>query len=175
MNKKKILVKGPAMSMSGYGEQCRFALRSLREYEDIYDIYLFNIGWGHTGFITSDDEERRWIDELLVKTITYAQEGGQYDISLQVTIPNEWERIAPINIGYTAGIETTKVSPQWLQQCQIMDKVIVVSNHAKNVFEDTEYHFTNNETGEEGILSCNTPIDVVNYCTREYTLSLIHI
>jgi glycosyltransferase involved in cell wall biosynthesis len=168
MNRKKILVKGPAMSMSGYGEQCRFALRSLREYEDIYDIYLFNIGWGHTGFIVTDDEERKWIDELLVKTISYAQAGGQFDMSLQVTIPNEWERIAPINIGYTAGIETTKVSPQWLQQCEIMDKVIVVSNHAKNGFEDTEYHFTNNETGEEGILSCNTPIDVVNYSTREH-------
>ena len=36
--------------------------------------------------------------------------GGQFDISVQVTIPNEWKNIAPLNIGYTAGIETTKVA-----------------------------------------------------------------
>ena len=36
MSKKKIIVRGPAMSLSGYGEQCRFALRALREYDEIY-------------------------------------------------------------------------------------------------------------------------------------------
>ena len=27
-----------------------------------------------------------------------------YDMSLQVTIPNEWEKMAPVNIGYTADL-----------------------------------------------------------------------
>ena len=43
MSKKKIIVRGPAMSLSGYGEQCRFALRSLKAYDSVYDIYLTNI------------------------------------------------------------------------------------------------------------------------------------
>ena len=41
--KKKILVRGPALSQTGYGEQCRFALRSLKSREDLFDIYLLNI------------------------------------------------------------------------------------------------------------------------------------
>ena len=97
--KKKILVKGPAMSRSGYGEQTRFALRALKQKQDIFDIFLININWGHTGYLAEDNEERRWIDNLLKKTIFHHQNGGGYDISLQVTIPNEFEKIAPINIG----------------------------------------------------------------------------
>lgn len=43
--RKKIIVKCPSMSQSGYGEQARFALRALREKEDLFDIYLINIPW----------------------------------------------------------------------------------------------------------------------------------
>ena len=37
--KKKILVKGPVLSQSGYGEQAGFALRALKCREDLFDIY----------------------------------------------------------------------------------------------------------------------------------------
>ena len=37
--KKKVLVEGPILSQSGYGEHARFVLRSLRSQEDIFDIY----------------------------------------------------------------------------------------------------------------------------------------
>ena len=110
--KKKIIVKAPVLSRSGYGEQTRFALRALRSVEDKVDIYIVSIPWGATGFINYYDEERLWIDGILQKTAAYLQGGGQFDISLQVTIPNEFEIMAPINIGFTAGIETTKVAPQ---------------------------------------------------------------
>ena len=60
----------------------------------------------------------------------------QYDMSLQVTIPNEWKKLAPINVGYTAGIEVNKISPHWVQPSNQMDKVIVVSNFAKKGFEN---------------------------------------
>ena len=36
--KKKIFVKAPVLSQSGYGEQSRFALRALRSREDLFDI-----------------------------------------------------------------------------------------------------------------------------------------
>ena len=35
MMKKKIFVRGPVLSQSGYGEQARFALRSLKSREDL--------------------------------------------------------------------------------------------------------------------------------------------
>jgi len=165
--KKRILVKAPALSRSGYGEQTRFAMRALRSVEDKLDIYLINIPWGHTGFITTDNEERHWLDSLLHKTILYTQQGGTFDLSLQVTIPNEWERIAPIDIGYTAGIETTKVAPHWIEKGNTVEKIIVVSNHAKNTYQSTSYQATNQDTGETiPNFKCETPIEVVNYCVR---------
>ena len=167
--KKRVLVKGPALSRSGYGEQTRFALRALREHEDRFDIFLINIPWGHTGYIINDDEERQWLDFLLQKTMQAIHNKQSFDISLQVTIPNEWERIAPINIGYTAGIETTKVAPQWIEKSYLMDHIILVSEFAKGVYKNTSYEATNNETGEIiKDFKCQTPMTAVNYCVRKF-------
>jgi hypothetical protein len=59
---------------------------------------------------------------------------------LQVTIPNEWDNnLAAYNVGYTAGIETDRTSAMWIQKCMEMDKIIVVSNHARDVFYNTSY------------------------------------
>lgn len=166
--KQKVLVKGPVLTQSGYGEQCRFALRSLRSREDLFDIYIIPTGWGQTSWISLDNEERKWIDSRIAQTHTYSQSGGIFDMSIQVTIPNEWERLAPVNIGYTAGIETTKVAPVWLQKAYLMDKIIVVSNHSKEVYENTVYILNNPEPHQTGLeqLVCTTPIEVVNYPVR---------
>ena len=161
--KKKILVKGPALSLSGYGEQARFALRTLRANENIFDIFLQNIPWGRTGHIVEDAEEKRWMDYLIAKTEKHTSEGGTFDISLQVTIPNEFVKLAPVNIGYTAGIETTKISPQWIEKSRLMDKIIVVSEHSKEIFNSTEYKLQNNQTKEIIDFKNTTPIQVVHF------------
>ena len=89
---KRIIVRGPALTQSGYGEHTRFLLRSLRKYEDKYDIYVLPVNWGQTGWIHEDNEERRWIDEVIVKTQKEMRKPNpKFDISVQVTIPNEWE------------------------------------------------------------------------------------
>jgi glycosyltransferase involved in cell wall biosynthesis len=163
----KILVRGPALSSSGYGEQCRYALRALKAHEIKFDIYLENIQWGKTGWIHEDNEFRAWLDFLIGKTVIHRQNGGQFDVSLQVTIPNEWQKLAPINIGYTAGIETTKVAPEWLVKANEMDKIIVVSNHAKYGFENTVYNLVNQQTNQQIQLKLEKQIDVVNYYPRD--------
>jgi hypothetical protein len=160
---KKVIVKGPALTQSGYGEHTRFVLRALRSQPELFDVYFVNINWGQTGWICEDTEERRWIDFLLGKTIQYTQQGGQFDISLQVTVPNEWQPMAPINIGVTAGIETTKIAPVWVEKSMHMDKIIVVSEHAKFGFDNTEYAATNNATGEEVMAKSTCPVEVVHY------------
>ena len=150
--RKKILLKGPVLTRSGYGEQSRFALRSLRSREDLFDIYIQPITWGNTGWLIEETEERKWIDNTIEKTISFIQQGGKFDMSLQVTIPNEFQQLAQVNIGYTAGIETTKVSHQWIQKTNEMDKVITVSSHSKNVIENTEYQAQDTRTGQQFIL-----------------------
>jgi len=165
--RKKILVKGPALTRSGYGEQSRFALRALRKYEEFFDIYLEPLNWGRTGWLADDSEERMWMDTLVGKTIVHRQSGGQYDISLQITIPQEWEQLAPVNIGYTAGTETTKISGQWIEKANIMDKIITVSDHTKYAFENSIYDAVDRETGEKITgFKCTTPLQTVNFATR---------
>ncbi len=164
---KKVLVRGPALSQSGYGEHTRFLLRALRSRQDIFDIYLLNVSWGQTGWIWEANEERQWLDFLLQKTIQHTQEGGQFDMSLQVTIPQEWEKLAPVNIGVTAGTETTKISPKWVEKTYMMDKIIVVSEHTKYGFVNTEYPAMNQQTGEQFTAKTNCPVDVVGYPVKE--------
>jgi len=167
--KKKILVRGPALSRSGYGEHTRFLLRSLRTHGDDYDLYLINVPWGQTGCNIEDDDERRWTDSLILKTVEYIQQKKPFDASIQVTIPNEWEKLAPINIGVTAGIETTKVAPIWLAKGNEMDKIIVVSNHSKQVYETSICNAQDSSTGQTiDNYRCETPIEVVNYPARKY-------
>ena len=165
---KKILLKGPLLTRSGYGEQARFALRSLRSREDLFEVFIQPLQWGQTSWINDTSDERRWIDRTIEKTIAYIQQGGKFDMSLQVTIPNEFENIATVNIGYTAGIEITKVSPQWIMKANQMKKVITVSSHSKNMFENTEYQVQNQYDGQRLLLKTSVPIDYVNYPVKTF-------
>ncbi len=168
--KKKILVTGPILTTSGYGEQARFALRALRSREDLFDIYVSPTPWGHCGWIHDDNEERAWLDSLIAKTNQYNQISNgkpQFDMSLQVTIPNEWKKMAPINVGYTAGIETNKISPHWIQPSNQMDKIIVVSSFAKKGFQNGVYAAQDQNGNQVQNYKVTTPIEVVNYSVRK--------
>ena len=127
--KKKIFVRGPVLSQSGYGEQSRFALRALRSREDLFDVYIQPIPWGKTGWVWENTEFRQWMDERIGITAAMMQQKQlQPEISLQITIPNEFKPLCETNIGYTAGIETNKVAPEWLEKGNAMDKILVVSS-----------------------------------------------
>ena len=159
------------MSRSGYGEQSRFCLRALRAHEDKFDIYLVNTAWGRTGQISADTEERRWLANLLIKTVTYVQQSGgnpAFDVSVQITIPNEFEKIAPVNIGYTSGIETTKIAPHWIQKCnEMVDHVLTISEHSKAVMANTAYD-GRTPAGENipGGYKIEVPIEHIDYPVR---------
>ena len=66
--KKKILVRGPVLSQSGYGEQSRFALRALKSREDLFEIFILPIPWGKTGWLWEETEFRKWMDEKISLT-----------------------------------------------------------------------------------------------------------
>ena len=71
--------------------------------------------------------------------------------------------MAPVNLAYTAGIETTKVAPLWLQKSnEVMDGLIVISNHAKKVFENTACE-VELPGGQKFPYKLQKPCTVVNY------------
>tara|TARA_B100001094_G_scaffold259088_1_gene259126 strand:- start:2021 stop:3289 length:1269 start_codon:yes stop_codon:yes gene_type:complete len=166
--KKNVLLVGPLLTRSGYGEQARFALRSLRSRPDLFEVFIKPLTWGKTSWITDNTPERKWIDETIEKTIGYMQQGGQFDLSVQVTIPNEFQKLATENIGYTAGIETTQPAPVWTQKCNEMDSVIVVSNHSKDVLERVRFEGIDEATGQKVVLDNNTKITTVNYPVKRF-------
>ena len=168
--KKRVLIRGPILTQSGYGVHARTLYRALQTREDLFDIFLDPIEWGQTSWLWEDNEERKQIDQLIGKTQQYKMQGGQFDINLIVSIPSEWEkyRAAPINIGVTAGIETSKVAPQWLDTTnRFVDKLITISNFSKKVFEQSEYQ-AQDQFGNKVNLRLEKPIDVVNYPVRKH-------
>lgn len=159
--KKKIFVKAPILSATGYGEQSRFALRALRSRSDLFDIYVQPITWGQSGWVWETSEERDWIDSRIAETqILLQKKELKPDMSLQITIPNEFEKLCPINIGFTAGIETDRVAPIWLQKGNDMDKILVVSHHAKSTYERTSVTLSDGR-----VYRLETPVEVVHETT----------
>ena len=163
---KKILISGPILSRSGYGEMARFAFRALTSKPELFDVYLLPSQWGNTGNLFEATEENKQINEVINKTrILLQQTNNQpnFDVSLQVTIPNEWKKMAAYNIGYTAGIETNMVSPAWIQPSQQMDKIIVISEHAKSSFINTIF---GDERGNN--FKITTPVEVCHFPVRDF-------
>ena len=88
-------------------------------------------------------------------------------MSLQVTIPNEFEEMATVNVGYTAGIESTACSAQWLEVTnKVVNNIIVVSSFSEKAFTETVY--TGEVNGQPVQLKLEKPIDHVNYAVKDY-------
>jgi len=160
--KYKVVVEGPALTQSGYGEHTRLVLRSLRAREDLLDVYLSPLNWGTTSWLLGNSEEREWLDTLQRKLQDLPENERKFDFHIRVGIPNEFNRLAPYAVTVTAGIETTKVAPKWIEKSHEMDRLVVPSEFAKWVFENTKYE-VQNENGGKSLLGCGSPVDVVPY------------
>ena len=166
--KKKVLIKGPILTSSGYGEHARMVYRALKSEPELFDIHILPLSWGQTSWQWEDNQERRDIDELINKTQAYLQQRGQFDIAVLVTIPNEWERIAPLTIGVNAGIESSKVSSEWLLKAnEVVDKVIVPSEFSLRIFKDTSYK-GKDQFGRDITLKLDKPIESVGYPVKTF-------
>ena len=64
-------------------------------------------------------------------------------------------------------METTKVSPQWIEKSWLMDKIITISEHSRQTYRDTSYQAHRKETGEQFVASCTAPIDIVHYPAKQ--------
>jgi len=137
---KKLLFKGPVTTASGYGVHARQILKALVA-SGVYDISVKAISWGNTSMIHDGSLFFDKIYELASKFGSEHEKGGvEYDLSVQVTIPNEFEKLAKCNIGITAGIEVNACSPEWIVKAnEMVDALFVPSMHSKQVFEQTGF------------------------------------
>ena len=170
----KILLEAPILTQSGYGEHARLVYRALKLNTDI-DLYVNPLDWGATSWASSMEEHlRESINkdiESLGKYINESQALNQppkFDVQIHVCIPNEFEKKAQYSICVTAGIETDRVSVEWLIKTHSgIDKLIVPSEHARTGFESTSYEAFNEKTKEKTMIDCASKIEVVPYPVKE--------
>jgi len=144
MKKPVLLFRGPVKTRSGYGAHARDILQALYEM-DMFDIMVDSCGWGSTPMtaLEKDNLFHKWIEGVISTSIQ-----NQPDIYVQVTVPNEFQRVGKFNIGITAGIETTVAPKEWIDGCNRMDLIIATSNFSKEVLLSTVYNETENNTGK---------------------------
>ena len=149
---KTCVISCPASTYSGYGARSRDLFKSLiRQYPD-WDILILDQRWGDTRrtFLKDHPDE-----ELTSRIITNL--GSRPDSGIQITVPNEFQRVGEFNIGITAGIETTICDSSWIEGCNRMDLVLTSSEHGKSSLVNSRYQ--NNKTGQT--LTVEVPVEVL--------------
>lgn len=128
---KKVILRGPVLSRSGYGVHARQIFKWLLTKKNI-ELKVEPLHWGITPWYTDKSQLSGLIGEILERCSIV--EDDKFDVSFQVQLPNEWDtQKAKYNIGVTAAVETDSARADWASfHCQKMDKVIVPSQHAKN-------------------------------------------
>ncbi len=161
MNKPLCIVSSPVDTFSGYGARSRDFIKALIKVKgDEWDIKLLSQRWGSTpfGFLNEDIEDEKDLLDRIIPQITY-----QPDVWFQITVPNEFQPIGKhINIGVTAGIETTVCDPSWIEGCNRMSLVLVSSKHAKSVFETSKFEGRDSKTNQVvSMVELKTPVEVL--------------
>lgn len=151
MNSKiRVNVLFPFLTLSGYGRRSLDVLRSLIELKwDEWDFHIASLRWGNSPYITLDTSDP--INAKIMSCVHPIQEvlSQQAEIGFFCTVPSELinARIARFQILFTAGIETTLCSSDFIKGYNSMDLVITSSEHAMSVFKGTVWN-ENNEKGE---------------------------
>lgn len=155
MKKPVFTISCPIDTYSGYGARARDLVKAIIKL-DKYDVKILSQRWGNTRFGYLNDHKEQDLIDRIVPNVE-----GTPEYWMQITVPNEFQRVGKFNIGCTAGMETTLVSAPWVEGCNRMDLVLTSSNHSKKVFLDTSYEATHKQTGQKTDLRVNTPIEVV--------------
>jgi glycosyltransferase involved in cell wall biosynthesis len=155
MNKPVLVFQAPVGTRSGYGERSRDLIRAIIAL-DKYDIKIVSTRWGSTPMNALTEEDQDIISRILTQPLAQ-----QPEIYMQVTVPNEFQRIGKFNIGVTAGIETNLCDASWIEGCNRMDLILASSEHAKSVFEASAYQQVNEQKQIVGELKLQKPVEVL--------------
>jgi glycosyltransferase involved in cell wall biosynthesis len=155
-NKPTLVVSAPVDTYSGYGARSRDFVQSIID-TDKYDVKILSQRWGGTRFGYLKDHSNTSLSSRIIPNLTQ-----QPDIWMQITVPNEFQKVGKYNIGVTAGIETTICDPSWIEGCNRMDLVLVSAQHAKKVFEESKFNIQDSNTQQvTGTLALTTKVEVL--------------
>ena len=158
MTKPFVVVSCPLDTFSGYGSRSRDVVRALLKSEK-YDVKVLSQRWGNTpyGFLDENDPE----DKKLLDCIIPSPLHRQPDVWIQITVPNEFQKIGKFSIGITAGIETDVCTHQFIEGCNRMDLILGSSKHTIDVFKRTQYDKKDKEGKTQGTVKLETPVDIL--------------
>lgn len=144
MSKPLLVFQAPVATRSGYGDHARDLLKAFRDL-DLYNIKIISTRWGVTPMDQLDpqNEFHNWILTNIIQTPPQ-----NTDIFVQVTVPNEFQKIGKFNIGITAGIETNIIPKDWVEGCNRMDLIITTSEHSKLGLIQTVYQERRSDTNQ---------------------------
>lgn len=131
---KKVVLRAPVLSQSGYGVHARQIARWLMGRSDV-ELSVIPVQWGVTPWYINPKCKDGFIGELMKRS---KSDSGPWDLSFQLQLPDEWDpKLATRNVGVTAGVETDVCNPEWIKRSLQMDGVVVPSQFIKSVFERT--------------------------------------
>ena len=154
MKKLSCVVSCPISTYSGYGARSRDFVKGLiQAYPDL-DVKILSQRWGNTRLSFLQDTNDTFFTPLIIPNLTVKP-----DIWIQITVPNEFRRIGTLNIGVTAGIETTHCHHSWIEGINNMDLTLTSSEHSKNVLEQTVYE--HKQDNNSSLIRTTKPIQVL--------------
>ena len=157
MNKISCVISAPADTYSGYGARSRDFIKAIIESKPDWDVKILPQRWGETRWGYLKDHERTELSSRFIHQLT-----EQPDIWIQISIPNEFQKVGKYNIGVTAGIETTLCDVSWIRGANNMDLLLVSSNHAVEAFNRSKYNVQDNNTGKvTETITLTTKIEVL--------------
>jgi len=160
MNKTTLLLMAPVATVSGYGARSRDIAYSLIK-SGKYDVKIWSTRWGSTPMNALNPENPKH-KAILDCLMTEPKLNQQPEVFIQITVPNEFQRLGKYNIGITAGIETTVASAPWIEGCNRMDLILTSSEHSKKVLQDSAWMKHDQNTKQPtGEIKLNKPIEVL--------------
>ena len=155
--KTTVLISSPVDTYSGYGARSRDFIRAVIDAKPEWDVKLLAQRWGNTRWGYLKDHDMVDLASRITMQVTQ-----QPDICIQISVPNEFQKIGKYNIGVTAGMETTLCDPSWIKGANNVDLLLVSSEHSKETFLRSKYEVKNNQTGQvQEVIMLNTKMDVL--------------
>lgn len=137
-SKPRVILSAPVLTESGYGVHSRQIATWLLEKHRRGEIELFvhAVPWGNTPWFLDGNMQGGLVGEIQQRTVVPS--GMKFDVSIQLKLPNEWDpKMATTNVGVTAGVETDRCNPAWVEACNCMQHVVVPSQHVRRALEAT--------------------------------------